>query len=171
MKHDPCCGTHQPRSTSLDPSQGAEAPDSAGAHAQTQGRDPVCGMTPSRNTPYRAGYDGREYLFCSSPCLQKFKAGPAEYVKNDKAVVVAKPRPGRGAVHTCPMHPEVRQTGPGACPKCGVALEPVEPEAAPSRHRMDVPHASGSRSRRTAEACRRCAEEECKGMSATAHST
>ena len=91
MKHDPCCGTHQPRSTSLDPSQGAEAPDYAGAHAQTQGRDPVCGMTPSRNTPYRAGYDGREYLFCSSPCLQKLKAGPAEYVKNDKAVINQQP--------------------------------------------------------------------------------
>ena len=91
--------------------------------------DPVCGMTVD---PARAAgsyeYQGRRYFFCSTHCLETFRADP------DAALSDAGPEqeaahgePGR--IYTCPMHPEVRQEGPGSCPKCGMALEPEAPSA------------------------------------------
>jgi Cu+-exporting ATPase len=89
--------------------------------------DPVCGMTvdPARSrASFR--YGGRDYFFCCQHCLEKFRADPAAYLAD-------KPRPTPKAVsgvdYTCPMHPEVVQKGPGACPKCGMALEPMQPAA------------------------------------------
>ncbi len=66
-------------------------------------------------------YNGSTYYFCSPGCKQKFDANPAAYVGE-----APKPRPAApaGTIYTCPMHPEVRQEGPGTCPKCGMALEP-----------------------------------------------
>jgi Cu+-exporting ATPase len=75
-------------------------------------------------TPHHATYDGVHYHFCSSGCLGKFTADPAKYLSDSKrAESVATP----GAMWTCPMHPEIRQQGPGTCPICGMALEPEEP--------------------------------------------
>src|SRR5258708_38467742 len=64
---------------------------------------------------------GIAYYFCSARCMEKFSADPDRYVRSKENV--AQPTPG--AIYTCPMHPEVRQVGPGNCPKCGMALEPV----------------------------------------------
>ena len=87
-------------------------------------QDPVCGMTVD---PHRAAgtevYNGVTYAFCSPHCLEKFRADPAQYVT--PAHDTHGGAPVAGTVYTCPMHPEVRQEGPGACPRCGMALEPV----------------------------------------------
>jgi heavy metal translocating P-type ATPase len=89
--------------------------------------DPVCGMDVDPAAP-RGGshtHDGKTYHFCSVRCRERFAAEPAKWLE---------PAPGpapapAGAVYTCPMHPEIRQEGPGDCPLCGMALEPVEPDA------------------------------------------
>jgi Cu+-exporting ATPase len=84
--------------------------------------DPVCGMTVDpRKTTHHADHEGRIFHFCCAGCRAKFVADPGRFLapKPDAA-----PAPSSGA-HTCPMHPEVRREGPGACPICGMALEPV----------------------------------------------
>lgn len=85
--------------------------------------DPVCGMKvlPSKAAA-RAVEDGKAYYFCSQGCADKFKAEPGKYLQGEKTSAEPQGRPG-GTKYTCPMHPEVRQIGPGSCPKCGMALE------------------------------------------------
>src|SRR3989454_6776503 len=110
----------------------------AGEHAQgspTTVKDPVCGMDvePGQAAGGHAEYDGATYWFCSLGCREKFAADPARYAAPPAALPAATPSAGPLAdtrIYTCPMHPEVRQVGPGNCPKCGMALEPVEPLAA-----------------------------------------
>jgi Cu+-exporting ATPase len=75
--------------------------------------------------------DGETYLFCSTYCLHKFEADPEQYLHEHPSEVSAhKESPAQSqqdrATYTCPMHPEVRQQGPGSCPKCGMALEPLD---------------------------------------------
>jgi len=92
-------------------------------------KDPVCGMTVDEaQAAGSAEHAGSRYYFCSKHCLEKFTAEPAKYVAKP-AQPTAPPAP-RGAQYTCPMHTEVVQDGPGACPKCGMALVPVVPSAA-----------------------------------------
>jgi len=87
-------------------------------------KDPVCGMTVSPDTKLRHVHEGETYLFCSAKCLAKFQAAPADYLKPYPAqAAVAR----IGMMYTCPMHPEIRQSAPGSCPKCGMALEPETP--------------------------------------------
>ena len=93
--------------------------DHAG-HATTV-RDPVCGMTidPAKS-PHRFAHRGETYHFCSSGCRTKFAADPQTYL-DKTAPKAAVPE---GTIYTCPMHPQIRQVGPGSCPICGMALEP-----------------------------------------------
>ncbi|MFY9895960.1 MAG: heavy metal translocating P-type ATPase [Xanthobacteraceae bacterium] len=85
--------------------------------------DPVCGMTvDAAASPHRYTHHGRDYAFCSAGCRAKFAADPNKYL-GEKAAAPAAPVP-EDAIYTCPMHPEVRQLGPGACHICGMALEP-----------------------------------------------
>src|SRR5437763_8224655 len=85
--------------------------------------DPVCGMsvTPS-SAAGKHQHSGETYYFCGVGCAAKFRANPDRYLrpKEPEAAI------GRQVEYTCPMHPEVRQLGPGSCPKCGMALEPRE---------------------------------------------
>jgi len=84
-------------------------------------KDPVCGMSVDRKTArHMATRAGERFYFCSSGCETKFKADPEAYLHGRPA---PEPMP-EGTVYTCPMHPEVEQIGPGACPLCGMALEP-----------------------------------------------
>ncbi len=84
-------------------------------------KDPVCGMDVDPHTAtFRATYQGRTYYFCSAGCRTRFQAEPQRYLEPQAAEPVPE-----GTIYTCPMHPEVRQVGPGACPICGMALEPV----------------------------------------------
>lgn len=113
--------------------------------------DPVCGMRVSSQSTHRLIQGGHQYVFCSSGCLDKFRAHPEQYATDQGKARVEKSRksadappaspaaaescsacvitaaPGAGVIYTCPMHPEVRQNTPGACPLCGMALEPVQP--------------------------------------------
>ncbi len=102
------------------------------AHSATAAdRDPVCGMTVRVDSQHRAEHGGREYVFCGAGCKRKFEADPERYMASRSQTGPSTAVPGV-AEYTCPMHPEVRQPKPGACPKCGMALEPVH-VAAPAR--------------------------------------
>jgi len=91
-------------------------------HAAPAGvRDPVCGMTVDPATAkYRHTYNGQDYFFCAERCRSRFAAEPEKFLQPNP---VQEEMP-EGTVYTCPMHPEVRQVGPGSCPLCGMALEP-----------------------------------------------
>ena len=132
--------------------------DHAHSHEACKHTDPVCGMTVGENTPHHAQHTGEHFYFCSSSCLKKFERAPASYAekanrKNEQAPAAGhvhsvncshgstdakggsgdKPRPVSAAsqdiIYTCPMHPQIRQAGPGSCPICGMALEPLVPTA------------------------------------------
>jgi Cu+-exporting ATPase len=112
---------------------------------QTNVRDPVCGMTVDPHAvQHRYQYSGRTYYFCSAGCLNKFAVHPENYLSATR-----EDAPGsvpEGTVYTCPMHPQIRQIGPGNCPICGMALEPEiaapasaeNPELADMRRRFWV---------------------------------
>ncbi len=95
-------------------------------------KDAVCGMTVPADGGIRLTHDGSVYVFCSEHCKAKFGEHPEAYLESGgHSAVEVTPRPeAKGSIHTCPMHPEVREEGPGSCPKCGMALEP-EAVAAP----------------------------------------
>jgi Cu+-exporting ATPase len=105
--------------------------------------DPVCGM---KVDPAKAAatveQDGTRYFFCSQGCATKFKAEPAKYMKG-KAVTPAAPssptKVEQGTEYVCPMDPEVHKMGPGACPKCGMALEPATITAPATRTDFTCP--------------------------------
>ena len=84
--------------------------------------DPVCGMTVNaKTTRHKTDYKGQTYYFCAAGCKAKFVANPAKYLAAEKPVEPVVP----GAIYTCPMHPQIQQVGPGTCPICGMALEPL----------------------------------------------
>jgi Cu+-exporting ATPase len=98
----------------------SDASDQAGV------RDPVCGMTVDPHaTAHCHQHAGRMYYFCSAGCHSKFAADPDIYVSPSpgRSAGAAPPLP-EGTIYTCPMHPQIRQIGPGSCPICGMALEP-----------------------------------------------
>ncbi|MFP3943907.1 MAG: heavy metal translocating P-type ATPase [Alphaproteobacteria bacterium] len=88
--------------------------------------DPVCGMkVDPDDTPHKASHKGETFHFCSARCREKFEADPQAYARGERPEAPAAP----GVNYTCPMHPEIVQEGPGDCPICGMALEPMEPVA------------------------------------------
>jgi P-type Cu+ transporter len=127
--------------------------------------DPVCGMSVREDSPHSAEYGGERYAFCSAGCRTKFLTDPSRYASKVAAAPtrvhgpIEKPQHGQtgrpqsskpaerpapaptGAIYTCPMHPQIRQDGPGNCPICGMALEPMMP--------ADVEDDSGIRRVRT----------------------
>ncbi len=116
---------------------GARHGHGAVATALTE-KDPVCGMDVDPHaTPHTAAHQGRSHHFCSAGCRSKFVADPARYLASATTEVKALPE---GAIYTCPMHPQIRQVGPGSCPICGMALEPVlaTAEAGPSHELQDM---------------------------------
>lgn len=101
------------------------AEPSAGA-SETDGRvkDPVCGMTVDpKVTVHHAAHDGQPVRFCSAGCRTKFVGDPDKYLNASSHS--AAPPTSPDALYTCPMHPEIRHVGPGSCPICGMALEPI----------------------------------------------
>ena len=92
------------------------------SHPAAVARDPVCGMTVDPATSkHRFDYRGETFHFCSAGCRTKFAADPVSWLEKDRKPKTAVPE---GTIYTCPMHPEIRQVGPGSCPICGMALEP-----------------------------------------------
>jgi len=127
------------------------------------GKDPVCGMKVSDDSVHHTEHGGKTYYFCSETCLSKFSAAPAQYLRQDAVDEkkqaghsccdagskksdpnaagsnVAQTTADVSAMYTCPMHPEIQQQGPGACPKCGMALEPMGVPAAATKTEYTCP--------------------------------
>jgi Cu+-exporting ATPase len=110
--------------------------------------DPVCGMKVPADAPLRAEHGAQTYVFCNPRCRERFLADPGRYLATpDEAKTMPTPGPVAtasaaappDAIYTCPMDPEVRQRGPGACPKCGMALEPELPAAPATRTEWTCP--------------------------------
>ena len=104
---------------------GSDSEDQAASTAIPTVTDPVCGMQVDPDkTSHHAEHDGQAFHFCSARCRERFTADPDKYLspaeKTDDNVPA-------GTIYTCPMHPQIRQEGPGACPICGMALEPEMP--------------------------------------------
>ena len=100
--------------------------------------DPVCGMSVDPATAKHAfDHAGTSFHFCSAGCLAKFSADPEKYLAKKHAEA---PKLAQAGVYTCPMHPQIRQPGPGNCPICGMTLEPVivTAEAAPNHELADM---------------------------------
>ena len=85
-------------------------------------------MAVKAESPHKTNYQGNVYFFCSARCRDKFVASPESYLGRPSHSQPA-PAAENRREYSCPMHPEVRQLGPGTCPKCGMALEPVMPTA------------------------------------------
>lgn len=97
----------------------------SGAPMQGTVTDPVCGMTVDpATTAHTATYRDQQHYFCSAGCLAKFNAEPERYLGDAPPSAESAPD---GAIWTCPMHPEIQRPGPGSCPICGMALEPMTP--------------------------------------------
>ena len=109
---------------------GTHSPLAAGrGAASARAKDPVCGMLVDPSAArHKTIHDGQTYYFCCAGCLTKFTADPARYL-HPVEPPAASTAP-IGVLYTCPMHPQIRHIGPGACPICGMGLEPVEPAAA-----------------------------------------
>ena len=127
-------GAMPPRVVKADPQTGPLSP----------AKDPVCGMTVRSDSPHRYSYGDDLHRFCSAGCQAKFAKNPEAYLEKSSerkaqstAAVEPKTRPTKW---TCPMHPEIVRDGPGACPICGMALEPLavslEVEENPELHVM-----------------------------------
>ncbi len=111
-----CCGGHG------DHSGHAHHHGHDHGDAATKVKDPVCGMTVDPATSkHHFTHHGETFHFCSAGCRTKFAADPAKYLAKENA---PEPEMPAGTIYTCPMHPEIRQVGPGSCPICGMALEP-----------------------------------------------
>src|SRR5689334_13737816 len=99
--------------------------------------DPVCGMQvdPNAGKP-RHDWNGQTFHFCGERCRTRFAADPPGFL----APKVEPPPAPPGTIFTCPMHPQIRQEGPGSCPICGMALEPetVSLDDAPNAELADM---------------------------------
>jgi len=128
MAHDHAHHEHGPSCGHDHPAKGAS--DLA--------KDPVCGMNVDPHTAkHRHTYKGQTYYFCSAGCRTKFANDPDKYLSPEQRK--AEPVP-EGTIYTCPMHPEIRQIGPGSCPICGMALEPeiASAETGPNPELIDM---------------------------------
>lgn len=108
--------------------------------AHVSGTDPVCGM--QVNPAKAAGsavYHGRTCYFCSQGCEAKFKADPQKYLTPERRPLGQHSHSHSAVEYTCPMHPEVKQVGPGSCAKCGMALEPTTITAPAGRTEYTCP--------------------------------
>jgi len=109
---------------------------------QAEEHDPVCGM---KVEPSQAAasieHHGATVYFCSESCAAKFRAAPEKYVQAMPGAAPSHPaaKTGPQGKYTCPMHPEVKQTGPGSCPKCGMVLEPAASPAPVKRSGYTCP--------------------------------
>jgi Cu+-exporting ATPase len=105
-------------------------------------KDPVCGMSVNPKTAAASlEYRGETHYFCGKSCFVKFQASPEKYLAPPPQTAPAVPQSGTGIddLYTCPMHADIRQKGPGSCPKCGMALEPATFVAAPTKIEYTCP--------------------------------
>jgi Cu+-exporting ATPase len=113
------------------------AHDHPAAEAPVRASDPVCGMKVDPVTAkHRFSHQGTDYVFCCARCRERFIAEPEKFLQPRQP----EPAAPAGTIYTCPMHPEIRQEGPGSCPICGMALEPeqVSLDDAPDPELIDM---------------------------------
>ena len=132
LDRDHAHGNHAHGSVHAGHHHGAAAPASsccAGKHgdaakaAAAGAIDPVCGMRVDPATAkHHCTHQSQDYFFCSARCRERFEAEPEKFLQPKQP----EPAAPAGAIYTCPMHPQVRQVGPGSCPICGMALEPEQ---------------------------------------------
>jgi P-type Cu+ transporter len=118
-----------------------QTPSGSIDEAKHMAKDPVCGMNVDPgNAKHSAGYSGRSYYFCSQGCKTKFVADPVRFAEAKREAPAPDQTIDKGTIYTCPMHPEIRQTGPGNCPICGMALEPdvASAESGPNPELADM---------------------------------
>ena len=154
--HDPVCGMIVDPQTDLREVHAGARYLFCGAHCQARFRedldrytaaiklkDPVCGMSVDADSELREVHAEATYAFCSVHCQTKFRENPGQYVGEESpeagAVVGEVERVAEGAVYICPMDTEIRQDGPGSCPKCGMALEPEIPATPATRTQYACP--------------------------------
>lgn len=142
--HSSCCGTTKPLPTATaspapvdsqaQPAKtsaccGGSKPNPATHQLSDSAIDPVCGMSVSTASQWHTDYQRQHYYFCREGCLTKFQAEPEQYLQPKMAKAVPTPVPAGASemLYTCPMDPEIVQKGPGSCPICGMALEPMQP--------------------------------------------
>lgn len=101
-----------------------------------QETDPVCGMEVSCDSEHHSHYENKQYYFCSDNCRHKFETDAESYLNKDKKRSEAV---DETAIYTCPMDPEIKQKGPGTCPKCGMALEPMGAPVAATKTEYTCP--------------------------------
>jgi len=138
-KHDHAHGDHA-RHDHAHGAHGQHGAPKPGNDPAKSAIDPVCGMSVDPHTAtLKVDHGGRTYYFCSAGCRTKFIADPLKYLDADQDKAAAAPVP-EGTIYTCPMHPEIRQVGPGSCPICGMALEPlmVSAEHGPNPELIDM---------------------------------
>lgn len=117
-----CCGGHQKTEAAANPD---EIKRTATVSIDGTVKDPVCGMTVTLGQGKPSlSHKGDDYHFCSQGCHNKFEADPWFYLSGNKAR--KKPPAAKNSLYTCPMDPEIIQEGPGTCPICGMALEPMD---------------------------------------------
>ena len=124
-----CCGGGDDHST--------HGPDEQHSEGNVSVRDPVCGMNVNPATSqHRFDHRGETYHFCSAGCQTKFATDPQKYLETSKPQAAVP----EGTIYTCPMHPQIRQVGPGNCPICGMALEPevATLDAPPNAELLDM---------------------------------
>lgn len=107
-------------------------------HVEHEAVDPVCGMTIDPNDAAgTVDHNAKTYYFCNPSCVAKFTADPEQYISAKK--ILAHSHAPTDVEYTCPMDPEIRQIGPGTCPKCGMALEPATVSAPQTRTEYTCP--------------------------------
>ena len=129
-----CCGGHKEEAAKAAPSP-AEILESATVPVYGTVKDVVCGMTVTlgKGKP-SLKYKGDEFHFCNPKCHDRFEADPYFYLSGNKAK--KKTAAAKGTKYTCPMDPEIVQDGPGTCPICGMALEPMDGIAGGPNHEL-----------------------------------
>ena len=129
-----CCGGCVQK-FAADPNKYLNAKPSSGLvtlGAPAKVKDPVCGMdVDPAKTQHKTEHAGKVYSFCSAGCVEKFRANPEKHLKPvSELTQIAPAKAAAATAYVCPMCPEVRETKPAPCPKCGMALEPETPVAA-----------------------------------------
>lgn len=115
---------------------GSDDDEPAAAAVKSTVTDPVCGMqVDPEKTSHHAEHDGQAFHFCSARCRERFEDDPDKYLSAQENI---DDHVAAGTIFTCPMHPQIRQEGPGACPICGMALEPELPSEDDSAARHDI---------------------------------
>ncbi|MDY7536712.1 heavy metal translocating P-type ATPase [Undibacterium sp. 5I1] len=109
---------------------------STSQNSVTQHTDPVCKMSVKEDSQHHYRYQDQTYYFCCAGCLNKFSKDPQKYL-TPKTEDASKKPVAKDAIYTCPMHLEIQQVGPGTCPKCGMALEPMEASAEEDTTELD----------------------------------